>query len=102
MIIAIMIHEDPFYYNVIDEIGTNLEELQQEFGSWMSTIEGNHPFRIYTEFVESDGEISFADYVNVYGPDDFIGWLNVDKYNDKVAVRLKNTGDIVPEATIRF
>ncbi|WP_211747110.1 hypothetical protein [Paenibacillus sp. Marseille-Q4541] len=102
IVISINIHEISFFYDVIDEVGSNLEQLQQEFGCWLSSVEGNHPFRIYTEIIESNGELSFADYVNIYGADDFIAWLNVDKYNDKVAVKIKNTDNISPKATIHF
>lgn len=95
-----MVHDIPIYYDVIDEVGTNLQELQYEFDRFLSSLEGNHPFRIYTEIIESDGEVSFADYVNTYGPDQLIAWLNVEKYKEKVAVRVKDTGDLTPLATI--
>ncbi|MCM3259893.1 hypothetical protein M3664_18990 [Paenibacillus lautus] len=102
MIVAITIQDTPFYYEVTDEVGNNLYELQLEFGSWASKIEGNHPFRIYTEFIESNGEVSFADYVYTYGPDDFIGWINVEKYHEKVAVKIKNPSQLSPAVTIHF
>ncbi|MCR8845315.1 hypothetical protein NQ117_16655 [Paenibacillus sp. SC116] len=102
MIVSIMIQDNPFFYDVIDEVGNNLYKLQLEFGRWLSKIEGNHPFKIYTEIIESNGEVSFAGYMNIYGPDDFIGWINVEKYCEKVAVKIKDCIDLTPVATIHF
>ncbi|MCM3126950.1 hypothetical protein ACFQ3J_04670 [Paenibacillus provencensis] len=88
---------------ILDEqVGHNLQALQYEFDRFLSSLKGNHPFRSYTEIVESNGEVSFADYVNTYGPDQLIAWINVEKYNDRVAVILKNTGDLIAEAEIHI
>ncbi|WP_028595694.1 hypothetical protein [Paenibacillus assamensis] len=102
MIVSIMIQETPFFYDVIDEVGNNLYKLQLEFGQWLSEIEGNHPFKKYTEIIESNGEVSFAGYINIYGPDAFIGWVNVEKYGEKVAVKIKNDTHLTPAVTIHF
>ncbi|SDW69347.1 hypothetical protein [Paenibacillus sp. PDC88] len=101
MIIAILDeHNTAAYYDVIEEVGHNLQALQYEFDRFLSSLEGNHPFRSYTEIVECNGEVIFADYVNTYGPDQLIAWINVEKYNARVAVRIKNTDALKPEAKI--
>lgn len=104
-IIAIQIQGDDDYvkyYKTTEEVASNMFDLQTEFDQWLSKIKGNHPFRIYSEIVEVDGEISTSEYVNTFSFDDFIGWINAEKYNRCVAVRIKNTTNITPVATIYF
>ena len=104
-IIALKIQGDDdyaVYYETTDEVASSLYDLQFEFDKWLKNIEGNHPFRIYNETIESNGEVSSAGYINTHTFDDFIGWVNVEKYNKQVAVKIKNCPYMEPTATIYF
>lgn len=101
LIVEINIARRKFYYEVRDDIAKQIYELQLEFGEWLRNTEGNHPFKEYNEFVESDGTLSFSGYVNTFGPDEFIAWLNVEKYQSEVATAVRNPSS-PPGTTISF
>lgn len=102
MIVEINIDGHSIYYNVKDEIAMNINEHSIEFSKWLNQIEGSHPFKQYVEFVERDGSVSYAGYTNTFGAEDFMDWLNVDKYNKQVAQKLINLPFTSPDITIHF
>lgn len=85
MIVEINCAHRKFYYDFRDDLAEKAYELQLEFDAWLRNVKGNHPFKQYHEWIERDGSVSFAGYVNTFGPDDFIAWLNVEKYKSVVA-----------------
>lgn len=102
MIVEINIDGHSLYYKVKEEIAVNLNEHSAEFSKWINQIEGNHPFKQYVEFAERDGSISYAGYTNTFGAEDFIDWLNVEKYNKQVAQKIINPPFPSPDITINF
>lgn len=102
MIVEINVNGHLHYYLVKDEIAVNIYEHSSEFSRWLNELEGSHPFRQYVEFSERDGSISYAGYSNTFGAEDFIDWLNVEKYNKKVAQKLTRSPFPAADVTINF
>ncbi|GAA0351275.1 hypothetical protein [Bacillus horti] len=85
MVVEIHCAHTQFYYEFSDDLAEQAYELQLEFDEWLRNVEGNHPFKQYWEMIDPDGTISFAGYVNSFGPDEFVAWLNIEKFKDEVA-----------------
>lgn len=72
----------------------------KEFDEFLRNLEGNHPFRQYHEFIEN-GQVVLQGYVNVFGAEEFIDWLNVVRFKREVAKVIPKL-DEPPAATIYF
>lgn len=88
------------YIDVPKCVGENIKALSGEFLDFLQNITGNHPFRQHNECIEF-GELSYKGYINVYGAEDFIDWLNVDRYGSEVAKIVEVTEE-TPLFTIYF
>ncbi|CAH8706220.1 hypothetical protein M5W83_27145 [Paenibacillus thiaminolyticus] len=101
IIIEIIVYHDQFtYIDCPDEVGANIRALQGEFDEFLRNLEGNHPFRQYHEFIEN-GQVVLQGYVNVFGAEEFIDWLNVVRFKREVAKVIPKPYE-PPAATIYF
>ncbi|MFC7680740.1 hypothetical protein [Paenibacillus sp. GCM10028914] len=90
MIVEFSISGDIFYYEIDDDVAKDLKNLQGEFSEMLNNIKGTHPFREYHEIVEENKSISFAGYINVFGVEDFLDWISVEKCNRKIGNKIHN------------
>lgn len=95
-----MYHDQFTYIDCPDEVGANIRALQGEFDDFLRNLEGNHPFRQYNEVIEN-GQVTFRGYVNVFGAEQFIDWMNVVKFKREVAKVIPKP-DEPPAGTIYF
>lgn len=102
MILEINIQGDLHFYEIKDEEKDKIHEHKLEFLQWLDSIETSHPFKIYSELVEDDGTVSFSGYFNSFGAEDFISWLNVEKYKARNAEKINNVNSLVPDERINF
>lgn len=101
IIIEIIVYHDQFtYIDCPDEVGANIRALQGEFDDFLRNLEGNHPFRQYHEIIEN-GQLVFKGYVNVFGAEQFIDWLNAVRFKSEVAKVIPKPED-PPADTIYF
>ena len=87
MITEVQFQYHSLFLEIKEGIAIDMYKTQMEFDEWLKDLRGNNVFQEYHEFIDN-GEIVFSGYVNTFGIDEFIAWINVDKYGELVAWKI--------------
>ncbi|MBD8842128.1 MULTISPECIES: hypothetical protein [Paenibacillus] len=89
----VVYHFDVFYYYVPNQYAGKIGEWRGEFIDFLQSLEYKHPFTLYIESIDHEGNTEYAHFIRSYGADDFVDWINVEKLNCRGIYRIAEPPD---------